>query len=102
MTLNLLSNRMLLNDHFFHNLLFELSCKVGGSPVVAASWRPVGRSPTRVPQGARRTVGGSVEATWVAAAHPSARWPLRAHAHETVHVPRRDPFDACGHDRVSF
>ena len=29
------------------------------------------------------------------------RYPIRPYASETVHVPQRDPFDVCGHDRVS-
>ena len=29
------------------------------------------------------------------------RYPIRPYASETVHVPQRDPFDVCGHDRAS-
>ena len=29
------------------------------------------------------------------------RYPIRPYASETVHVPQRDPFDVCGHDRFS-
>jgi hypothetical protein len=65
--------------------------------------RDVVKNISRLPRSPWQAVerGGSVEVTWVAAFSLRVRYPIRPYASDTVRVPLRDPFTACGHDRVS-